>query len=276
MPASLLDDAIVAARAGGDVLMRYYRQGGLEARAKAANDFVTAADHASEAAVVAVLRGRHPEHAILAEEGGATAGGGDYEWVIDPLDGTSNFMQGLKFFCVSVACRKGGELLAGVVFDPLSGDLFTASKGGGAFRNGEPIIASARPGLAGAFLATGYPYRAHAALEVYLAAFREVFLESRGIRRCGAAALDLAYTACGTFDGFFEYALSPWDVAAGALLITEAGGLVSDLDGGQRHVTNGNVVAGGRFVQPELLRRVAQHGGEAVVRRLTRPGEDPA
>lgn len=253
--------------------MRHWRRAGLEARAKAANDFVTAADHESEAAVVALLKSRHPEHSILAEEGGATAGSGDYQWVVDPLDGTSNYMQGLKFFCVSVACRRGGELLAGVVFDPLSDELFSAARGGGACRNGEPIRASARPGLAGAFLATGYPYRAHAALDVYLAAFREVFLESRGIRRCGAAALDLAYTACGVFDGFFEYALSPWDVAAGALLVTEAGGLVSDLDGGQAHVESGNVVAGGPGVQPELLRRVAGHGGEAVIRRLTRGGE---
>lgn len=273
MPSALLADAVAAARAGGEVLLAYYRRAGLEARAKGENDFVTTADHASEAAIVSLLKARHPDHSILAEEGGATAGGGDYEWVIDPLDGTSNFMQGVKFFCVSVACRRGRELLAGVVYDPLADELFSAERGGGAFRNGEPIAVSRRPSLAGAFLATGYPYRAHAALDVYLAAFREVFLESRGIRRCGAAALDLAYTACGSFDGFFEYALSPWDVAAGALLVTEAGGLVTDLDGGGGHVESGNVVAGGPGVQPELLRRVASHGDEAAVARLTRRPE---
>jgi len=276
MYAKLLDDAVVAARAGGEVLRRFLGAADLEVRRKGENDFVTEADRASEAAVVGEIRRRYPHHHVLAEEGGTLAGGsGDYQWLIDPLDGTTNFTQGLKIFCVSVACRRGSELVAGVVYDPVGEELFTASQGGGAFRNGQPIRVSARPRLEGAFLATGYPFRAHAALDLYLAAFRDVFLSARAVRRCGAAALDLAYTAAGIYDGFFEFRLSPWDIAAGALLIEQAGGRITDLDGGAGYLAGGNVVAGAQGVHEELRAAIARHAGEADLARLV-PAAEPA
>jgi myo-inositol-1(or 4)-monophosphatase len=270
---SLLDTATTAARAGGRVLRSLFGSSSLDVRRKGENDFVTRADHESEAAVIAEIRAAFPDHQVLAEEVGEIGGSGDVEWVIDPLDGTTNFLQGLPVFCVSVACHRDGELLAGAVYEPLSDRMFAGAKGQGATLDGKPMRVSGRPGLDGAFLATGYPFRAHAALDRYLAAFRDVFRQARAIRRCGAAALDLAHTAAGVYDGFFEFRLSPWDLAAGVLLIREAGGVVTDLDGGQSYLSRGNLVAGAPGVQAELLARVARHAGEADLEALT-PGPD--
>jgi myo-inositol-1(or 4)-monophosphatase len=266
----LLSAALAAAEAGTAVLTRAFRSGDLEVRRKGQNDFVTRADRESEAAVLAVIRGRFPDHRVLAEEGsGAEAGAGsDYEWLIDPLDGTTNFLQGLPVWCVSIACRRRGELLAGVVHDPLGGNVFSATRGGGAFWNGRPCRIVREEGLTGAFLATGYPFRALATLDVYLNVFRDVFREARAIRRCGAAALDLAYTAAGVYDGFFEFRLSPWDLGAGVLLVEEAGGRVTDLDGGDACLASGNVVAGAPAVHRELLAVVRRHASEALIERL--------
>ncbi len=275
-PAALLETAREAALAGGRVLLRYFRDDGLVVDRKADNDFVTQADRESEEAVVEVIRRRHPGHRILAEEGGqrgagTAAGadaGGEPEWLIDPLDGTTNFLQGLPVFCTSVACRRGPTVLAGVVLDPLREDLFAAARGEGATWNGRPMAVSDRSGMDGAFLATGYPFRAKAALDTYLAIFRDAFGHARSIRRCGAAALDLAHTAAGIYDGFFEFRLSPWDIGAGVLLVEEAGGRVSDLDGGGGYFRGGNVVAGAPGVQRELLALVARHAGEARIDEL--------
>jgi myo-inositol-1(or 4)-monophosphatase len=267
----LLATAIAAAGAGTAVVSRWFRQGDLEIRRKGANDFVTRADRESEAAVIAAVRARHPQHRILAEEGGGADAGGEqseYQWLIDPLDGTTNFLQGLPVYCVSVACRRGERLVAGAIEDPEGHNLFTATAGGGAFWNGRRIRCSDRPGLEGAFLATGYPFRALPTLDAYLAIFRDVFRQSKAIRRCGSAALDLAYTAAGVYDGFFEFRLSPWDIGAGVLLIEEAGGTVTDLDGGRRFFASGNVVAGGAGVQRELLAAVGRHASEAEIDRL--------
>jgi myo-inositol-1(or 4)-monophosphatase len=262
-----------AARAGAVVLSRWFRAGNLEVRRKAPNDFVTRADHESEAAVMAAIRAAFPDHTVLTEESGLLPGSDrSVEWIIDPLDGTTNFLQGLPVWCVSVGCRRGGELVAGAVVDPQGGNVFVAERGSGARWNGQPMRVSPRDGLAGAFLATGYPFRAHAALDVYLAAFREVFASARAIRRCGAAALDLAYTAAGVYDGFFEFRLSPWDVAAGGLLLREAGGVVSDLDGGARWLSGGNVIAGNAAVHRELRAAVARHADEALLDRLVPAG----
>ncbi len=284
MAAPLLDAAVAACRLGAAALTPLFRDTALEVRRKGENDFVTAADRASEEAIVAEIRRRFPQHRILAEEGGGADGGGaggeaapsasgeaapsDIEWLIDPLDGTTNFLQGLPVFCVSVACRRGGELLAGAVLDPVGDNLFTAARGGGAQWNGRPMHVSRRPGLGGAFLATGFPFRAHRTLDAYLGLFRDVFLQAKAIRRCGAAALDLAYTAAGVYDGFFEFRLSPWDIGAGVLLIAEAGGRVSDLDGGDAYFAGGNLVAGGPAVQRELLAVVRRHTGEAALDAL--------
>jgi myo-inositol-1(or 4)-monophosphatase len=275
MNGPLLETAIAAARAGSAVARPYFRNASLEVSRKGENDFVTQADHESEAAIVAEIHRRFPEHAILAEEGGGSGSPSEVQWLIDPVDGTTNFLQGLPVWCVSVACRRGGELLAAAIDDPEGGNLFTASRGGGAFWNGRRMSVSSRPGLDGSFLATGYPFRALPTLDVYLGIFRDVFRRSRAIRRCGSAALDLAYTAAGVFDGFFEFRLSPWDVGAGALLIQEAGGVLSDLDGAGRYLESGNVVAGGPAVQRDLLAVVRGHADEALIDRLN-PVPPPA
>ena len=253
-PAQLVEAAESAARAGAEVLRRWFRSGRLEVGVKGANDFVTQADRESEAAIVRELLARYPDHRILAEEGTVHAGAtSEIEWVLDPLDGTTNFLQGLPVWAISIACRRGPELLAGVVLDPEGGNLFAAARGGGATWNGRPMRVSSRAALDGAFLATGYPFRARAALGLYLKMFEEVFRGARAIRRCGAAALDLAYTAAGVYDGFFEFRLSPWDVAAGALLVTEAGGVLSDFDGGDDWLASGNVLAGAPGVHAGLV-----------------------
>jgi myo-inositol-1(or 4)-monophosphatase len=277
MPEVLLATARAAAEAGASVVRRLFRDATLGVERKGANDFVTEADRGSERAIVEAIRRRHPDHAVLAEEGtgGGAVSAGQVEWLIDPLDGTTNFLQGLPMFCVSGACRRDGELLAGVVLDPVRDEVFEAARGAGATWNGRPMRVSARPGLDGAFLATGYPFKAHAALDLYLEVFRDVFLRARAIRRCGAAALDLAYTAAGVYDGFFEFRLGPWDLAAGVLLIEEAGGVVSDLDGGNRYLETGNLVAGTPAVHRDLLALVAEHASEAHLDEIS-PRDAPS
>lgn len=268
----LTDTAVEAAKAGAEVLLHYFRGGDLQIRAKDTHDLVSRADHESEARVIAEIQRRFPEHRILAEESGwrgdRDGAEADFEWIIDPLDGTANFLQGLPIFCVSIACRHRGELVAAAILDPVGGHLFTAARGGGARWNGRPMGVSDHPDLEGAFLATGYPFRARRALDLYLEVFREVFLAARAIRRCGAAALDLAYTAAGVFDGFFEFRLSPWDIAAGALLVREAGGVVTDLDGGEGFLASGNVVAAPQRIHPRLLATVRRHADEAKLEEV--------
>lgn len=266
MAPTLLETAIEAARAGAEELLPRFRRGDLAVRAKSAHDFVSEADEASEVAVLATLRGRYPAHSILSEEEGVI-GGSDrrHVWVVDPLDGTTNYLHGLPTWGVSVACMRDGVVVAAAVLDPLNDQLFVAELGGGAEWNGDPMAVSARPGAAGAFLATGYPFKARAALDHYLGAFKAVFLEAKAIRRCGAAVLDLAHTAAGVYDGFFEFRLAPWDLAAGTLLIAEAGGAVSDLDGGAAYLRSGNLVAGAPAVHAELLELIAPHASESVL-----------
>jgi myo-inositol-1(or 4)-monophosphatase len=261
--AELLEGAVAAAEAGADRVQPYFRRSGLDARWKDRSDLVTRADEESEAAILDEIRRRYPSHAILAEEDGASGGEADYQWIVDPLDGTSNFYQGLPIYAISVACRRGDEIVAGVILDPQGGNRFCAALGGGATWNGAPMGVSERGELAGGFVATGYPFRSRATLEIYLAVFREVFQQVRSLRRCGAAAVDLAYTAAGVYDGFFEFRLAPWDIAAGALLIREAGGVVTDLDGGNRFMETGSVIAGGAAVHRELLAAVGRHADES-------------
>jgi len=270
--AELLETAVAAAEAGAVVLRRYFRHADLDIQVKGEHDFVTEADHGSEKAIVEVLLGRYPHHHILAEESGAShqvdPKGDICEWIIDPLDGTSNFLHGLPVFCVSIGCRRGGEIIAAVILDPIGGELFKASKGGGAWWNGRRMQVSKKAGLEDAFLATGYPFRARTALDVYLDIFRDIFLISRGIRRCGAAALDLAYTAAGVYDGFFELKLSPWDIAAGVLLVEEAGGVVTDYDGGKNYFAGGNILAGNADVHAGLKKAISRHASEAKINQL--------
>lgn len=246
VPGVLVETAVEAARAGGEVLLANWRNlpdGSVSEKRK--NDFVTSADRESEETILTRIRERFPEDSFLAEEGGASGQEkARRTWIIDPLDGTSNFIAGFPFWCVSIAAREGSEIVAGAVWDPLRQELFSAERGSGAFRNGARIRVTGRETLEGTFLATGFPFRSRDRIDLYLALFRELFLHARAIRRAGSAALDLAYVASGIFDGFFEFRLSVWDIAAGALLIEEAGGKISDFDGGNRHWERGNVVAG--------------------------------
>jgi myo-inositol-1(or 4)-monophosphatase len=270
----LLEVAVAAARAGGVVLGDFFRKRPLEPELKSENDFVTIADRAAETAVLAEIRHRCPDHRILAEEAGWTGEkGSDYFWIVDPLDGTTNFLQGLPVYGVSVACSHRKELVAAAIYDPEGGNLFKATRGGGAYWNDKRMEVSKLPDLRGAFVATGYPFRAKQAVDLYLDTFRAVFQRAKAIRRCGAAALDLAYTAAGVYDGFFEFRLSPWDIAAGALLIEEAGGRVSDLDGGDGYMEGGNLIAGAPDVQKDLLEVVGRHVSEKQLDELVeRPG----
>ncbi len=242
-----------AARAGGEVLKR--NLGALtetDISTKGSFDFVTRVDRESEEAVIGVIRQSYPGHRFLAEETLKDAVGG-YRWIIDPLDGTTNYIHGYPAFAVSVALEHEGEVVVGVVLDPLRDELFTALKGEGAKLNGSPIKMAPFRGLDRALIATGFPFRSKEMLDDYLRVFKSVFLKVSGIRRAGAAALDFAHLAAGRCDGFFELGLSPWDIAAGGLLITESGGIVTDFGGGGGYLETGNIVAGVPEVHASLL-----------------------
>jgi myo-inositol-1(or 4)-monophosphatase len=260
-PEAFLAEVETVARIGGTELMRYWRSlTPDQVSEKARNDLVSAADLASERAIVAAVAARFPEHRVLSEESGwSRRDDSGPAWIVDPLDGTTNFVHGIPQFAVSIGVAVADRVDFGVVLDPCKGDAFTAARGRGARWNGVPCRVSRQSGLAGSLLATGFPFKAHRLLDPYLAIFREVFLRCKAVRRPGAAALDLAYTACGLFDGFFEFQLSPWDVAAGAVLIEEAGGVITDMEGGEAWLASGNVVCGPAGVHGELLAVVQEH-----------------
>ncbi|HET8772720.1 MAG TPA: inositol monophosphatase family protein [Thermoanaerobaculia bacterium] len=254
-----------AARRGAEVLLRYWETLGKDdADLKARHDWVSKADRESEEAIVAAIREHRPDDAFLGEESGMTAGAAaaDRMWVIDPLDGTSNYLQHFPIWSVSIALRENGETTTAAIYEPLRDLFFTATRGGGAFRNGERMNISTQERVEGSFLATGFPFRAQEYVERYVAIFTDIIRVSKGVRRAGSAALDLAYTAAGVFDGFFEMHLAAWDVAAGALLVTEAGGVVTDFSGGQRWLDRGNIVGAAPKVHAELLGIIARHVSE--------------
>jgi len=258
-PKNFLADVEAIARAGARAIMPYWRAlEPHEINEKSRNDLVTVADRAAETAIINEIERRFPDHAVLAEESGWTRRD-DHQptWIIDPLDGTTNFVHGIPQFAVSVGVAVADRVEFGVILDPVKNDLFCAGRGMGATWNGAPCRVTPRAGLEGALVATGFPFKAHELLDPYLEIFREVFLRCKAIRRPGAAALDLAYTACGLFDGFFEFRLSPWDLAAGSLLVEEAGGIVSDMDGGGDFMATGNLLCGSPGVHAELLEVVA-------------------
>lgn len=251
--------AIRAARAAGRILMRYLdRVDQLHIQAKSQNDFVTEVDRAAEDAIIHELRSKYPNHAILAEESGAH-GKGDFQWVIDPLDGTTNYLHGFPQFSISIALRHRGRLECGIVYDPLREEMFTAERGGGAQMNDRRIRVANRLGLEGALIGTGFPFRDQRQLDTYLAMFRTMILNTAGLRRPGSAALDLAYVACGRTDGFWELGLAEWDMAAGALLINEAGGTVTDLAGGDRYFQTGNIIGGNLKLHRALREALQPH-----------------
>ena len=257
--------AIEAARRGAAVLLRHWEHLGKEdADLKSRNDWVSAADRESEAAITSYIREQSPGDAILGEETGLTAATGDSDrrWIIDPLDGTSNYLQHFPVWSISIALQRQGVMTAAVIYEPLRDLFFTAERGAGAFRNGQRMRVSEQPSVEGSFLATGFPFRAQQFVETYTHIFQDVITVAKGVRRAGSAALDLAYTAAGVFDGFFELHLAAWDVAAGSLLVTEAGGVVSDFSGGDRWLDRGNIVGAPRGVHEELIRLINRHVNE--------------
>jgi myo-inositol-1(or 4)-monophosphatase len=252
----MLNIAVRAARSAGNLITRNIdRLDQLTIQTKERNDFVSEVDRQAEQEIIQVLRKAYPGHAILAEESGAHSGD-DYEWIIDPLDGTTNFLHGFPQFAVSIALRHKGRLEQAVIYDPLRQELFTATRGAGAHLNERRIRVSTRRTLDGALLGTGFPFRQQQHLDAYLGMFRSLFPMTAGIRRAGSAALDLAYVACGRLDGFWEIGLSAWDMAAGVLLIQEAGGLSGDLSGGHDHLSGGNIVSANPKLFPLILKAI--------------------
>ncbi len=260
----LLNIAIRAARRAGETIVRSLnRLDSLDVSSKGRNDFVTEVDQAAEREIIALIRKSYPDHAFLAEESGAT-GAGPVTWIIDPLDGTTNFLHGFPQFCVSIACRVRGRLEHAVVFDPLRQELFTASRGRGAHLDSRRIRASKQRTLEGALIGTGFPYRENLRyLDPYLAMLRTVMQSAAGVRRPGSAALDLAYVAAGRLDGFFEIGLGEWDTAAGTLLIEEAGGRIGTLSGAA-YRQGGHVIAGNPRVYAALVDVLAPHVPESL------------
>jgi myo-inositol-1(or 4)-monophosphatase len=251
-----LNIAVRAARSAGNVIIRNLgKLDTLAIHTKDRNDFVTEVDRQAEQEIIYTLRKAFPGHGILAEESGVQEGD-DYQWIIDPLDGTTNFLHGFPQFAVSIAMRHKGRMEHGVIYDPLRQELFTASRGGGAMLNDQRIRVTKRKTLEGSLLGTGFPFKSQQHLDAYLDMFRALFPQTAGIRRAGSAALDLAYVASGRLDGFWEIGLSIWDMAAGVLLIQEAGGLSSDFTGGNDHLESGNIVAGNPKLFAEILKTI--------------------
>lgn len=261
----LLNTATAAARRAGDLALRYAdRIEQLTVRSKSPNEIVTEVDQAAERIIIEHIRTGYPDHAFLGEESGAS-GSGEYEWIIDPIDGTTNYVHRFPVFCVSLALRRRGELQLGVIYDPLRQEMFTGTRGGGARMNERRIRVSRQETLAGSLIGTGFPYRRNLEwVDIYMRMLRQVMRRTSGVRRPGAAALDLAYVAAGRLDGFWEFGLKPWDVAAGALLIEEAGGWISGLEPDTDCMDTGHVLAGAPKVYAELRKLfegiLRQHG----------------
>lgn len=251
----MLNIAIRAARQAGDIIAKAVeRLDIIKLTQKQGSDFVTNVDIQAEQAIVSTLRKAFPSHSILAEESGHIDGDDEYQWIIDPLDGTTNFIHGFPHFSVSIALKHKNKLEVGVVYDPLREELFTAVRGKGAQMNNRKIRVSSQKQLEFALLGTGFPFKDFTQLSAYLATFGALLPLSGGVRRAGSAALDLAYVAAARLDGFWEFHLSPWDIAAGTLLVREAGGLVGDFQGTDDFLQTGNIVAG----NPKLFKAILQ------------------
>jgi len=259
MPRPAVNVAVKAARAAGNIILRNLnRVEGLNIEEKSRHDYVSEVDKLAEAEIIKELRRAYPDHGFLAEESGQK-GRTEKVWIIDPLDGTHNYLRGFPHFCVSIGFRDHGDLVYGVVYDPLRDEMFTASKGDGAFLNDRRMRVTKRESLAGALLATGFPYRQRRHLGAQLDMTRALLGEAEDIRRTGSAALDLAYVAAGRLDGYFETGLNPWDMAAGVLLVREAGGQCSDFAGKAGMPENGNLIAGNHFVAAAMAKVISAH-----------------
>ncbi|MFQ5750592.1 MAG: inositol monophosphatase family protein [bacterium] len=252
-----LETAIEAARLGGKILLESLSSPERkQVTRKQKFDFVTQIDHLSEAAILDFIRKRHPHHSILAEESGGQKQAQGYLWIVDPLDGTKNYIHKFPMFAISIALLYEGKVIVGVVLDPVRNELYHAEKEKGAFLNGKSVQVSETQDFSQCLLATGFPFRAKHLTDTYFEAFKNLFHQVSDFRRAGAAALDLAYLACGRLDGFWEVTLNPWDIAAGTLLIEEAGGKVTDLWGGNSHLKTGHVVASNGLIHNKITQVV--------------------
>lgn len=249
--------AIRAARSAGDFIVRKMNKlPELQIETKSPNDFVTEVDRQAEVRIIDTLLKAYPNHSILAEESGEIKGSEDYRWIIDPLDGTTNYLHGFPHFAVSIACQHNGRLEHAVIYDPLKQELFTSSRGDGATLNNRRIRVTNLKTTQGALLGTGFPFKNRDQLNQFLKLFNEFFASASDIRRTGSAALDLAYVASGRLDGFWESGLQSWDIAAGALLIREAGGLVGDFRGEENYLDNGEIIAGNPRLFGDMVRKI--------------------
>ena len=248
-----VNTAIAAARAAGDFIIRSSRDiDRIDVTTKRTNDYVTEVDRKAEQIIIETLLKSYPDHGIIGEEGGERKGRLPTEWIIDPLDGTTNYLHRLPQYCVSIACRKDGVIEHAVIYDPWSQELFTATRGQGALLDGRRIRVSGRRGLDGSLIGTGFPIAGGERLQAYMPMLEAVLENTAGARRAGSAALDLAYVAAGRLDAFWELKLKPWDIAAGALLVQEAGGIVSEAYGGDDVLKTGSIIAGSPKVHAEL------------------------
>lgn len=248
---SYLETSIEIAREAGALLSDYFARR-VKFELKGEFDLVTEADRASERLILERLRSSYPSHAIVAEETGAHSGTSEYRWYVDPLDGTTNFAHGFPMFNVTLALERDEELIAGVIFDPIRNELFTAEKGCGAFLNGNKIHVSSAKRVADSLVATGFPSRKrHENVNVHF--YYQLGMLSHGVRRAGSAALDLAYVACGRFDAFWEFGLSPWDMAAGILIVNEAGGVASDMKGNPVNLRGPHLLTDNGLIHEEML-----------------------
>lgn len=251
----MVNIAVRAARAAGNIIVRNMdRIDRLNIATKRVNDFVSEVDQQAEAAIIEVIRQAYPDHGIYAEESGLQQENSEFQWIIDPLDGTTNYLHGFPQFSVSIALKAKARLEAAVIYDPLSQELFTAARGEGAQMNEKRIRVSGHKGLKGALLGTGFPYTDQTYLDTYLDTMKALMAPAAGIRRPGSAALDLAWLAAGRTDGFWEFNLNAWDIAAGALIVREAGGIVTDFFGNDGYLDSGDIIAASPKVFPEMLK----------------------
>lgn len=249
-----LEFAVNIAKQAGRIQKERYEDGSVSIKHKGVIDLVTEVDLECEKLITSAIMEEYPEHGIMAEEGTSRHSDAQYVWIVDPLDGTTNFAHGFPFFCVSIALARDGEPFIGVVFDPLRGELFSGVKGGGAYLNGARLRVSGVEKMDDALLGTGFPYDIRTTAENNLDNFKRVAMHCQAIRRAGSAALDLCYVACGRFEGFWEQSLYAWDMAAGALFVREAGGIISDMKGKQLDLNGKTVAAGNPNIHPKLLK----------------------
>jgi myo-inositol-1(or 4)-monophosphatase len=258
----LVNIAVAAARAGGRVITNAYDgMDKVKAQIKGTNDFVSNIDKRAETAIINIIHEAYPDHKIMAEESGAqfTETDSELEWIIDPLDGTTNFLYDIPHFAVSIAVAEKGRVQHGVIYDPIRDELFTASRGAGAALNGKRIRVNNPKDLSECLLGTGFPFRTPDATDAYIGMFQDFMGQCIDLRRAGAASLDLAYVAAGRLDGFFEFGLSPWDMAAGSLMIQEAGGIVDDMQGTQQYMQSGNIMAAPSRIFKSMVKVIQPH-----------------